>query len=97
MYIKPFIERRKREIRIERAKRFSIFLLSFFGIFFCLLLFFHKSPDTKKFEIVDLISGDIYNLNQDEFYFSGSDIVIKSTKNNRPFLKVSEYRYKPLD
>lgn len=96
MYIKPFIERHQREIRIERGKRLLIFFLSFFGIFFCLLLFFHKSPDTKKFEIIDLISGDSYILNQDEFYFSGSDIVIKDGEIKDKFINFSEYQYKPL-
>lgn len=91
MFIKPFI---REHAKVGIGERFLIFLLVFFGVFF-VLLFLVRTPD-KKFEIADLITGDTYILTQDDFYFSDTNIVIKTKGECQKTIKFSEYSYKPL-
>jgi uncharacterized protein YpmB len=92
MFIKPFITKENFK---GIGEKFLITILVICGVFFTMLFIF-RAPMTpeKKFEIADLITGDTYLLTEDDFYFSGSDIVIK--KQGQKIIQFTKYTYKPL-
>jgi uncharacterized protein YpmB len=92
MFIKTILKKEKFK---EIGEKFLIAILVICGVFFTMLFIFRAPmPPEKKFEIADLITGDTYLLTQDDFYFSGSDIVIK--KQGQKIIQFSNYTYKPI-
>jgi uncharacterized protein YpmB len=91
MFIKPFIIKENFK---KIGERFLITILVIFGVFFTILFIFRSPESEKRFEIEDLITGDTYLLTQEDFYFSGSDIVIK--KQGQKIIKFTQYSYKPI-
>jgi uncharacterized protein YpmB len=90
MFIKPFVKETSKNI----LEKILITILVLLGVFFMVIMTIKVDKKDKKFEIADLITGDTYLLTQDDFYFSGSDIVIK--KQGQKIIQFSKYTYKPI-